>query len=140
MTRTFQTVGSLGRERVGASAFLLQDGRVLISGGTDEDSDHFSNSAELFLPHENRFIPVAASMGTERQGAAMAQLPDGKVLVAGGINAEGPVRSLEYFDPDSRTFRPGPRSNLRGTQVHVTVLEGHPVLFWSEEPWAEVME
>jgi WD40 repeat protein len=55
----------------------------------------------VFLP-----LPTTASsqLQTARHGAVAAPLPDGEVLIAGGSNASGDLRSAELFDPVDQTF------------------------------------
>jgi hypothetical protein len=78
------------------SAVRLKDGKVLIIGNA---------FAQVFDPSTLRFTPVGP-MITPRTGAAVALLPDGHVLVAGGIPSGQDVAtsSAELFDPDTSTF------------------------------------
>ena len=43
-------------------------------------------------------------MNTTRYGAAAAPLPDGEVLIAGGLNSSGTLSSAELFNPTTSTF------------------------------------
>jgi hypothetical protein len=91
------------------SAVTLNDGRVLIVGGSTvgaapDDWDPVA-SAELFDPGTGRFT-LTASLATERSDPATTLLPDGRVLVAGGSNDFGAPRTAELFDPATGHFAP----------------------------------
>jgi hypothetical protein len=78
------------------SAVRLKDGRVLVIGNA---------VAQVFDPGTLRFAP-AGPMITPRTGAAVAVLPDGHVLIAGGYPSgqDAATSSAELFDPASSTF------------------------------------
>jgi hypothetical protein len=102
-------IGSMSTARVGAAAAPLPDGRVLVVGG-DDDSFHTLSSAEVFDPATRRFSSAGiGSMSRTRYEAAAAPLPDGRVLVAGGILDPSALygcylSSAEVFDPASNSF------------------------------------
>jgi hypothetical protein len=81
-------------------AVLLEDGRVLVLGGTDErDEDGQYKSAEVYDPNNGQFIAVS-DMNTTRykfQGTSIL-LNNGKVLILGGASV------TEMFDPVTNTF------------------------------------
>jgi hypothetical protein len=72
---------------------------VLVAGGAYNDgADHYLSSAEVFNPATNSFSPAGiGSMGTAREEAAAAPLPDGRVLVAGGRTGSSFLSSAEIF-------------------------------------------
>lgn len=83
--------------RYGHTATLLPSGRVLIAGGVDA-SDNPVNSAELFDPKENRFLPANGSMTAARAFHTATLLGSGKVLLIGGKSTGGVApRSAELF-------------------------------------------
>ena len=127
---TYTTTGSMGNARVFHSATLLQDGRVLVAGGSDEGhpdpgnpGEFYSNvfnSAEVFDPATGAWTPVG-SMSSYRVAHTATLLNDGRVLITGG--AEGAssglgthvigdildllttaTASAEVFDPVTSTF------------------------------------
>lgn len=82
-------------------AVLLPDGRVLITGGTDErDSRGVFASAELFDPATGASRPTSPMRlpRYKHQGTSRV-LGDGRVLIAGG------ARQAEIYDPASGAFR-----------------------------------
>ena len=94
-----------GREE--HTATLLQDGIVLVTGGTDGRNKVLA-SAELYNPKTNRWTPAGTMMSTRLDHTATL-LPNGKVLVVGGLDAFFPSNSLasaELYDPITRVWSP----------------------------------
>lgn len=81
-------------------AVLLRDGRVLVSGGSDErDSRGFYRSTELFDPATGTFSAgPTLQRGRYKHNGSSVLLPSGNVLLAGG------VAQAEIFDPKRRAF------------------------------------
>lgn len=99
-TGRFTKVGDMRIRRHKHDAVLLRDGRVLITGGSDErDSDGAYDSTELFDPTTSRFSSGPSMKRTryKHQGTSTL-LPDGTVLIAGGSP------QAETLDPAARTF------------------------------------
>jgi Kelch motif/Galactose oxidase, central domain len=94
-------IGPMVVPRSNPAAAPLPDGRVLLAGGNNNTG--FLDSAEVFNPRTNTFIPVG-DMGSVRTGAVAAPLPDGRVLVAGGRDDDPIHASAEIFDPQTDTF------------------------------------
>jgi len=107
---TFGSTGKMTVPRIGHTATLLQNGKVLICGGGSEHSSLATvwPSAELYDPVTGTFV-ATGNMTTSRWYHTATLLPDGKVLIAGGTansNANGVSveRSAELYDPDTGTF------------------------------------
>lgn len=83
-SRSWSAGPNLSQERSFHASATLNDGRVLISGGTTT-AGVVSTTCEIFDPLTNTMSP-AASMGTARCGHAATTLIDGRVLVTGGVN------------------------------------------------------
>lgn len=100
-TGTFAPAGEMTVRRHKHDAVLLQDGRVLITGGSDERDMHGSyTSAELYNPVTRRFTRTRDMMAAryKHEGTSVV-LPDGQVLIAGG------AARAELFDPQTNAFR-----------------------------------
>jgi hypothetical protein len=98
--------------RIGHTATLLKDGRVLIIGGQTGLSNppHYAPvtaTAETYDPSQQNWTATAGSLNTARAFHTATRLPDGKVLIAGGINGEGGrLSSAELYDPATGKFTP----------------------------------
>jgi hypothetical protein len=123
--------------RAGHTATLLDDGRVLVTGGfadyqnpaTDWAAalNSAQSTAELYDPATGVWTPVAQSMSSKRAGHTATKLPDGTVMVINGINGGGlgsPFGSsivpsftptVQAFDPSTETFAALPDLNVPGT-------------------------
>jgi len=108
----FTMTGAMGQGRVDHTATLLQDGRVVIVGGTLPAAAHPSDvnastafaNATLFDPDSGWFSDVGA-LATGRYRHSATLLPDGRVLILGGIDAAGAtLASAELYDPKAETF------------------------------------
>lgn len=91
------------------TATALADGRVLIAGGVyDNPQSGFvtSNKTDIYDPTSETFSP-GPDMSVARQRHVAIRLPDGLVLIAGGVDDSGvPHRSADLFDPSDNTITP----------------------------------
>jgi uncharacterized protein YjbI with pentapeptide repeats len=95
-TQTFTTLGnSLNTPRAYQTATLLADGTVLIAGGFNGSP---LSSAEIYNPTAQTFTTVGP-LHSARYTHAAALLPNGKVLIASGLDA-----TAELYDPVAKTF------------------------------------
>lgn len=93
-TGTFSIAGQMHIRRHKHDAIRLADGRVLVSGGSDErDSRGVYDATEIFDPKANAFSagPRMQRGRYKHQGTSVL-LPDGTVLLAGGAG------EAEVFD------------------------------------------
>lgn len=97
---------SMASARALHSAVRLNDGRVLIIGGVNQNGDPVS-SCEIYNPVTNSFSSTG-SMGTSRVMFGVCRLADGRVMVAGGTDAlqpdvvtavQGVLDSAEIYNP-----------------------------------------
>lgn len=111
----------LSAARAAHQATLLKDGRVLISGGCeDQGCDHSLRSAE-FYDTDAALFSVAAPMRTPRRDHAAVLLSDGRVLAAGGWT-HAPTATAETYDPATdRWSRTGDMKEPRSGGVAVSL-------------------
>ena len=83
--------------RNGFSMTRLLDGRILIAGGGN-------NTAEIYDPTSKTFSAVAATMLQVRVNHSAILLPNGKVLIVGGVYDTSQPIMAELFDPSTQTF------------------------------------
>lgn len=104
-TGKFTETGSMSKPRGEAVEALLPDGRVLVAGGQADGTNKDARlaSAEIYDPAKRTFSPTDP-MGTARVLATATLLPSGKVLVAGGYDAQGYLASAELYDPATGKF------------------------------------
>nr|UXE44070.1 hypothetical protein Hi04_10k_c1000_00024 [uncultured bacterium] len=106
--------------RVSHTATLLQDGTVLLAGGSDDTLTDLA-TADLYDPVAKTFTATAASMDVARSLHSATALVDGTVLVVGGATAGGDVVQADLFDPTPGAFVPtGPM--LEPRQFHTATL------------------
>jgi N-acetylneuraminic acid mutarotase len=109
--------------RVGHTATLLDDGRVLVAGGFD-DSAGFLASVEIYDPASGRW-EAAAALSHGRTGHTATVLEDGAVLVAGGAADGGGVAGVEVYDPAAdRWTERSPMSTPRAHHASVRIAGG----------------
>jgi N-acetylneuraminic acid mutarotase len=100
---------ALHHARAFQSATMLNDGRVLVTGGFSIEiaftpppphlaHPPFLTSAEIYNPRTNRWTETG-SLNTSRAAQMAALLRNGMVLVAGGENEGGAINSAELFNP-----------------------------------------
>jgi N-acetylneuraminic acid mutarotase len=142
-TGTWSSAGSPGGGRFYDTATLLPDGRVLIAGGygTDSSSSGPLASARLYDPATNSWS-AAASMSTPRDRAAATLLPNGKVLVAGGLDNElgPPLASAELYDPSTDIWSPTGSMAAGRFWASATLLGTGKVLVAGGGPSAELYD
>lgn len=108
-TDTFTQTGSMAVARFRHTATLLQNGKVLITGGTSLDSSNPTATAEVYDPATGTFT-VTGGMTTAREEHTATLLADGRVLIIGG-EAPGtgsselqPTATVEVYDPSTGLF------------------------------------
>lgn len=97
----FETTGSLNEARYGHTATLLQDGKVLATGGHGFSGE--LASAEIYDSATGLWT-VTGSLHTARRFHTATLLPNGKVLVTGGQRNDASLASAELYDPVSGTW------------------------------------
>jgi hypothetical protein len=98
---TWAPTANLTEPPAGASAVLLADGHILITGG--EGTSGALATAELFGADGS--VSPAAAMNVARSKHISVVLQDGRVLVAGGTVAGGGIsNAAEIYDPAANSW------------------------------------
>ncbi len=125
-------VGAMSVERAAHQAIRLSGG-VLITGGCGGEScATVYRSTEIFDPERGRFRSTAP-MTIARASHALARLPDGRVLIAGGWTGTGSTAATEIYDPTTGRFSRA--ADLSGPRIHpvAVVLQDGRVLITGGE-------
>ena len=96
-TGTWAPAGFLADPRMESATALLDDGRVLVIGGTGLTAA--LATVEVF--DTDGLLSLAAPMTVARTGHTATTLADGRVLVTGGQNADGVTADAELYYPAS---------------------------------------
>ena len=124
----FDVAGKLTERRFWHAAVLLQDGKVLITGGAATDSPGNVPSS-LFRSSTEVFDPVT---GTSSRRGDMSRaraldmgilLPDGRVLIAGAAQAP-----LEIYNPQTGRITPEPYEPAFAIISSMTLLANGKIL------------
>jgi Kelch motif protein/galactose oxidase-like protein len=107
-TGRFIATGNMGTTRLGHTATLLPNGKVLIVGGTPSPLSQATIAAEIYDPATGAFTSTG-SMATPRAGHTATMLSNGTVLISGGYtdfnNGVFTASSTaELYDPVTGTF------------------------------------
>jgi N-acetylneuraminic acid mutarotase len=110
---TWTKAAAMSAGRFQPTMTVLDDGRVLVAGGSGDITTPDGvlaavplASAEIYDPATDGWTDVA-SMSVPRAMATATLLPGGKVLVAGGFDdASRELRSAELYDPASGQWSP----------------------------------
>ncbi|MFL6122651.1 Kelch repeat-containing protein [Actinophytocola sp.] len=131
------TTNAMAVGRVGHSATVLDNGLVLVAGGSGQRTGGgtvASRSAELFNPEDQTWQPVEHDMTDARTGHAAIALQDGKkVLVCGGgvpvgTADQADLAFCELYDTATKKWTPtGTMHHARGAHS-ATALSATTVL------------
>ncbi len=102
------SVGTMETTRTGAAAARLANGGVLVSGGKNASGGTFA-SAELYSAVNgsggSRGFAATGNLVTGRSGHTATPLPNGLVLIVGGLDSSGNyLSSAEIYDPATGQF------------------------------------
>ena len=108
-TAAWTAASAMQTPRSSPAATLLANGKVLVSGGqTSLVTPTSLATVELYDPATNNWS-AAGPFATARSVHTATLLPNGKVLVAGGLNTAASANSIaiaELYDPATNTWSP----------------------------------
>ena len=140
-TGAWHEVGHMSVGRYEHQAVTLEDGRVLVMGGTSLNpatTASILSSAEIYDPATETWS-LANPMAIPRKGFSAVRLMNGRVLVNGGCAAMGSVGSMfvcsdytnvtEIFDPSTGAWSMAAQSNeTRKSASHTLLKDGRVLL------------
>src|SRR5438874_585225 len=104
---TWTATGSLSTGTSEHTATLLPNGKVLVAGGVNGDIFEFGSilaNAELYDPTSGTWT-ATGSLGAARGDHTATLLPNGKVLVAGGVSdSYSMMVKAGVYDPEGATW------------------------------------
>jgi hypothetical protein len=80
--------------------------------------------AEVYDPNNGTFS-LSAKLNIARANHTATKLEDGRIIIIGGHNRDGSLRSTEFFDSRSNVFSPGPSlARARSGHTATTLADG----------------
>ena len=101
----WQEVPSPSQIRTRHAAVLMEDGKVMISGGQNQTTSGYItlNTCEIYDPVTNSWTP-AGNMIKYRSLHSMLTLKDGRIFVFGGFGTYDYYQSGEVYNPATNTW------------------------------------
>ena len=127
-TGKFRSAGDMTTARNQPSVVTLQDGRVLIAGGSGKLAYGSLASAEIYDPATGKF--TATGSMTESRGIGVATLlQDGRVLITGGDDSMMGVQYADLYDPSTGKFtQTGPEAIDRFSHTSTLLADGRVLI------------
>jgi len=122
----------------------LPSSDVLLAGGTTPDgaSQMGVTSRVMLWNHATGLLASAPNMPVGLSSHSAAVLADGRVLLAGGVDATGdfftadPVTRAEIYDPAARSWSlAAPLPTARSSAIGITLTDGRVLLVGGSEIW-----
>ncbi|MFH1726476.1 MAG: kelch repeat-containing protein [Elusimicrobiota bacterium] len=125
---TWSDSGIMKLARSHHSATLLPNGTVLAAGGfTSAASTGTTNRAETYFPDTGAWVPTSP-MSSSRSYHAAVLLPDGNILVAGGITEGNYLNSAEIYVSTARRWVSIPSMDTKRAQHTASIMQDGRVL------------
>jgi len=116
---------SLSQARSNGAAVLLNDGRILFTGG--DSGSGAVQSAEFF--NADGTVSSAGSMNVARSRHFAVVMSDGRVLVGGGNSGGGTTNSAEIYDPSTGNWAAtSPMNSARANATAALLQDGRVVI------------
>jgi N-acetylneuraminic acid mutarotase len=135
LTNSFSRAGYLHQGRFIHKCILLNNGKILITGGYDNVDS--LNEAELY-DIKTQGSKKLTPMNVDRDGHRLIKISDGRIIVIGGADMGVMSTMTEVFDPVTNKFSPGPELDF-GVEGHTAhLLSNDQILIFggtSEAPW-----
>jgi Galactose oxidase, central domain/Kelch motif len=130
-TGKWTLTGSVTAGRTSLTATLLQNGQVLVAGGSDYQIRCYA-TAELYNPSTGTWT-LTGSMSQPRCLHSATLLPDGNVLVSGGVNSiydtdTTTVSGSEIYNPATGTWTATGSLNVSRAEAATLLLDNGEVL------------
>jgi hypothetical protein len=122
---TFTPAAPMAQARTGAACVAVEDGRVLVTGGTDGASA--LASAEIYDPALNTW-ESAGAMAVARAGHTAALMPWGSVLIVGGDSNGTPIGFVEQYDVSNGKFLTAGALSSPRKDSAIAVLPNHQAI------------
>lgn len=122
---TWTLLGDLNTSRNYHSSTTLPNGKVLVTGGTNNSIT--LNSTEL-LDLNTSTWSLQASMNENRKNHVAILLDDSRVLIAGGENDTSELSSVEIYDPLTTTWTTAANMSSARVNALITKLQDGRIL------------
>lgn len=128
-TGQWTSVGSFGEARGFHTATILANAMVVMVGGAPSlPLTSALGSVELHDPALGKWLTQGSSPNTLRYDHTATLLTNGKVLIAGGRDSTGALKSAEIYDPATDTWKPTADMNIARGDHTATLLRSGKVL------------
>lgn len=125
---SFSNTDSMSYARNGHTATVLQNGKVLVVGGQQQQGGGWLSTAELYDLATGTWT-TTGNLTIARAGHTATLLPNGQVLVVGGFDTNNnPLSSAELYNPVSGLWTNTGALNIGRSQQTATVLPNGQVL------------
>jgi len=101
VTNSFAATQSMAMVRTMGAAAAIDADRVIVMAGGDAMLPYTSSTSEIYDATTGTWAFSANEMSVARSNLAAVQLPDGRVLATGGIDAQ----ATDVFDPTTDTWQ-----------------------------------
>ena len=125
-TNKWTKVSPMLEKRASHSSVLLEDGRVLVTGGGNKDVP-FTDSSEIYDPKTNKWSRVT-SMPVAKRTHNMVRLADGRILSVGGYGSEGYLKTTYLYSVNDNSWVSGALLNTERRNPAVSIMADDRVL------------